>query len=531
MATPASYEDTLRRHQAGFFNWLGGLRVDYGNATDFPDGYPFKGSYPDRNNFPILRTFATRDRAFATVVDLLVSMGWINVGTAAEIRKKAGDFPVLPLPVCTIERGDPELDPMAASVPKKFSRSHLNQATGEWESHPWPGTYWLPIRCTFWCSKRYTEAFIYEWIHAQLGKVGAADREVFIPIVHREPWGTMIHALQLEGTSDLSELEGENEARAVRFEVSFRLRMLHFRPNIESAPPANVSAASITLAQLGDSSETDLADQTPEVPATPGVSDNLYTQYYFGDEIASKWPRAGGAIVQQSTIAPVDEPLIHTIAGVVRAVTDEIGVSNRPVFIDTAPNDLALLSVSMRYKASAELSLTLSQRAGTEAPTVWTQARSVTLAFAQSWVDFQYFTLVRQPIFSLSFVGRAISSTVWFTDVDIRHVFNRPRIEATGTGPGLFGGTKHSWNGLNRSLTYLVVVIPAAPTGSWAFRLEDDDTQPAHVMTHLFSAVEELGFVEQMQPSSSSLALTLPAGFVASAIYIQPFLGALRPRL
>ena len=109
MATPASWENTLRIHDDALFRWLGKLRVDYGGPSDFPATFPFAASYPTRNNFPILRTMATRQRAWASVLDLLVGMRWIDSGTAEQIRASAGDFAVLPLPVCVYERGDPEI--------------------------------------------------------------------------------------------------------------------------------------------------------------------------------------------------------------------------------------------------------------------------------------------------------------------------------------------------------------------------------------------------------------------------------------
>ena len=530
MAAPASYEDTIRRHIAAFYTWLGALRVDYGGPADFPDGFPFKASYPTRLNFPILRTMATRERSFATVVDLLVHHGWIDVGTADQIRQKAGDFAVLPLPVVTYERGDPEIDQTAASVPKRFARSFFNQSTLKWESHQWPGTYWLPIRATFWCSKRYTEVFMMEWVMSQLGKIGMGDREVLIPVVHREPWNTQWQVLQLDGIADQSDLEGDPLSRAIRYEISFRLRMLHFRPDVVSSEPINVSATSFTIAQLGETTEVNPFDRAPDAPCVPGLSDNLYTKYYSGEQIAANWPRSGAATVRAGDTSPEDVPVDSVIRGTVRAVTDRIGIANRPVRIDAAPHDIAILSVALRYRSTAEVGLMLSQRPGNEAPVTWTLARGVVLPATSAWVDLQFLTLVDAPIFTLLWEGRAISADLSFADVSVRHLFSTSRVLPTGSGPGLFGTTKHSWNGLDRATSYLAVVLTAS-AGQHVVRLEDDDVSPAHVVSRVFDADNEIGYVEVIQPKAGSVAVSLPPGLVPTAVFIQPFAGGLRPRL
>lgn len=530
MAAPASYEDTIRTHLAAFYSWLGNLRVDYGGPTDFPDGFPFKSSYPARQNYPILRTMATRERAFATVVDLLVHQGWIDTGTAAEIRKKAGDFAVLPLPIVTYERGDPEIDTTSASVPKRFARSFFNQATLKWESHPWPGTYWLPIRATFWCSKRYTELFMQEWVMSQLGRLGAADREVLIPVTHREPWNTQWQALQLDGIADQSDLEGDPLSRQIRYEISFRLRMLHFRPDVQQAEPVNSVSTPITLAHDGDSSvEVNPFDRAPDVPCSPGASENLYTKYYDGDAIASKWPRTGAATVRAGDTAPEGVRVDTVIRGTVRSVQDRIGVANRPVRIDTTPHDIAILSVALRYRSTAEVGLKLFQRPGDEDPAQWTLARGIVLPATSTWVDLQFFTLVDEPIFTLVFEGRAITADLSFADVSVKHLFSGTRAQPT-VGSGLFGTQKHAWNGLDRSSTYLVVALTTA-SGQFDMRLEDDDVTPEHTITRTFDADNEIGYVDLVQPRAGSVSLSFPSGLAPTATFVQPFSGGLRPRL
>lgn len=528
MATPASFEDTLHRHDTAFYLWLGRMRVDYGDPSDFPDGFPFKDAYPARQNFPILRTQATRERAFANVVSLLVSLRWISAGTADQIRQSAGDFSVLPLPIVTFERGDPEIDPTSGSVPKRFGRSRFDQTTGMWESHPWPATYFVPYRATFWCSKRYTEAFMREWVQSQLGLLGVADKEVLIPVVHRDPWGTQQQVLQFDGSSDLSDLEGETY-RHIRYELSFRMRMLHFRPNVVQDYPISAISLPSVLGQVGDVDGEDPFDREPDIASEPVVSDNLYLQYYSGDQIATKWPRDGGAIVAKSNIAPPMVSPSVVIAATVRSTADHVGVTNRPAVIDGAQNNIAILSIAAMYRSTAEVALKTFERDGV-GPT-WTLARGVVLPATSSWTDFQFFTLVDQSIFSVELEGRMILSTVHFTDVDVRQVFSQARISATGVGSGLGGSTKRTWNALPNGASYLVVVIPDTHTGVWSMRVEDDENSPDHVITRNFDAANERGYVELIQPKAGSIALSIPAGFPSATIFIQPYPRGSRPRL
>lgn len=531
MATPASLEDTIYRHLSAFYVWLGSLRVDYGEPSDFPAGFPFVNSYPSRQNHPILRTLATRQRAFATVVDLLVSTGWITDGTAAEIREKAGDFSVLPLPIVTYEKGDPEIDPTAGGVPKRFPRSYFNQATLQWESHPWPATYWLPIRATFWCSKRYSEFFMQEWLFSQFGKLGVADREVLLPVQHVAPWGTQWQAMQLEGIADQSDLEGDPQARQIRYEVSFRLRMLHFRANVESSDPVN--ALDVSARVIGPDHPVDV--EVTEVPADAWkavrVSDNLYTRYYTGRDIESKWPRSGAATVQSVSVAPVGIDPETVVAGTVRSVTDRIGIANKPVYLADAPHDLAFLSVALRYLATAEVTLKLAQRPGDEVPTTWRTARDVVLPATAVWRDVQFFTAVDDPVFTFLFEGRAITSSLRFADVDIRQVFSLARLLPTSVSPGSFGMTKHSWVGLDRSTSYMVVCTTASPPGSHGVWVQDDDVAPLNTIIRSFDASAEVAFVEVVQPRSASVAISLPASLVPQTVFLQPYAGVHRTRL
>lgn len=531
MSVPHSYENSLRIHDKAFYDWLGGLRVDYDGSAGIHPEFPEAASYPVRKGFPILRTMATRMRAFATIVDLLVAQNWITGNTASELRQKASDFSVLPLPIATFERGDPTPDLQSVSVPKRFRRSRFNQETGQWENHPWPGIYLLPYTVTFWCIKRYTEAYVREWLMSQIGRLGVNDSEVLIPVEHSAPWGTQFQALRLEGTADQSDLEGENP-RYIRFEASFVLRFLHMRPFVEEGDYLNAVQTPIHFPRVEDGVTTDAFSRTADIECVPTRSFNLFEPFYTSDsDIASKWPRAGNATVARSKIAPVGVSPLDVLRADVRTVTDRVGIVEKPVLIPEAPNDRAILSVAMRYRSTAEVSLAMHQKPGTNSPSVWTPIREVTLAASNDWRDIQFFTLADQHIVSLVVQGRAIDADFWFTEVDFRHVFNvTPTLPTTST-TGFGGGTKHIWSGLQRPQSYLVVAIPDSPTGSWEMRTQDDDASPTATAIRTFDATAEKGFVEIMQPAGSTLALTVPAGFPSATFYIQPYIGGFRGRI
>lgn len=531
MADPHSFENTLRIHDKAFYDWLGGLRVDYGDPATLPTGSPNASSYPTRNNFPILRTMATRQRAFATIVDLLVYHGWIDTGTATEIRQQADDFAVLPLPVATIERGDPVPDPIASSVPKRFARSRLNEETGKWEGHPWPATYFLPYTVTFWTIKRYSEAFLREWIHSKFGTLGAAESETYLQVGHDAPWGVQLQSLRIEATADQSDLEGDNP-RYIRYEAIFQLRMLHMRPLAAEDIHDPISAVDtpITFLQPGDGDTEDPLTRTADIACAPPISGNLFTRYYtMARDIAAKWPKSGAATVTRSPIAPPGGSIDHTLQTTVRAVADRVGLAEKPVLIPDAPNNRALLSFSMRYRATEEATLLLSQKDGTTPP-AWSDLRRIVLPATTTWTDFQVFTLADEHIVSAVLEGRAISSTLQVTNIDMRHAFNGVALLPHGSSPGV-GGTQWTWAGLPQHQSYLLVVVPDTYSGSWLMRVQDDANSPNDVLERMIDLTAERGFVEIVTPKSSSVSITVPTGFPSATFYLQPYTGGFLGRL
>ena len=522
MSAPHSLENTLRVHDRAIYNWLSNLRVDYGEIAG-----------TTRNNHPILRVMATPQRAFATVVDLLVYMNWIEGADAAEMKQNAkNNFAVLPLPVITFERGDYNVDPDHQGVPKVFMRGRFNQLTGVWEQHQWPGMWEVPYTLTFWSIKRYTEAYVREWFLSQIGRVGVGDSEVLIPVEHAEPWGTLQHALRINSTGDQSDLEGD-EPRYIRFSVDLTLKMRHFRAVEVENPFITSIQTPIHLSQLNDGVTVESAGTAPDVEDSPQVSFNLYREFVFSDrDIPTEWPKAGNATVVRSPLTPA-RPNGSYLKMSVTQRTDIVDLVNKAVYLPEAPNDRAVLMVAFRYRSDRPFRVNVSQRDGTE-PATWSTARVITVDASTSWRWCQFFTMLTESIFDVSIEGPGGSqlTTVYIGDIQVRHAFTPTAvIDPIGSGIGVGGGTKYVFGGLNSSTSYLVVVQPDVLGASqWTIRAEDDQSSPAHVLKRTFDETAELGYAELLSPVSRSIALTLPVGFPSSTVYAQPYTAGLLGR-
>lgn len=226
-----SWNDTLynalRIHDKAVYDWLGGIHVDYGNIS----GTPFPST-------SILRIYATPDNAFARMADVLIRKGWIVRPTEQQQLIDAEAYKIVPLPMASIYRQNPENDPQRAGVPLDWRRFTYNPQTGKYDNHPYPGTYSIGYQIDFWCLKKYTEAHIYEWLMGQIGHVGAAPNEIMLPVDHGPPWGLKIQGFKLESFVDNTEIEAiEAERRYIRYTATFILNGLVFRPPVEGAKP------------------------------------------------------------------------------------------------------------------------------------------------------------------------------------------------------------------------------------------------------------------------------------------------------
>lgn len=511
MAVPTSLENTIRIHDEAFNFWLGHMTVDYGSISGI-----------SRPAFPILRIMAAPDRVWASTVEQLVKQGWIDAPTVAAMREKAAnDFAVLPLPIVSIVRADPVPYPEGGGVPKRFRRQQFLQPTQQWAEHPWPGSYRTEYRATFWSAKRYTEAFMREWVMSQLGQLGAADTEVFIPVQHGEPWGTLSQALKYESSSDLSNLEGE-EPRYIRYEMTFTLNTLHFRPASATYDFQDTIATGVAFMEDVDATEEDPLDQpgTDLVPAW--ASGNLYAPYVSPPLIPTRWPKAGDATVANSTVTPDGRPDPGALVLDVSDPADQVDLLNRPIKLDA--DDHAVLSVAFKYRSDAAVDLDVQQHDGSD-PTTPTWSRRAIFGLPASpdrWLRFNQFTVVTEPIFDVAFIGTGVDATLRVAGTKVRHIHSGTKL--TPTSSVVLGNVRYAWAGLtDQPYLVLAVITPAAASGT--LTIENDGVSPSYTKAVSIDDTLQLSAVFLVQPKTTSLVLRVPVAFTIAAVYAQRYDG------
>ena len=515
MAQPYSLEDTIRRHDEAFYNWLGGLLVDYGNIAG-----------TTRNAVPILRVFASPDRAWATTVELLVKQGWISGANAAEMRSNAANnFEVLPLPLATIVRGSIQTYPEGDGVPKRFRKQGFLGATGAWESHAWPGSYRTEYRVNFWSKKRYTEVFMREWLMSQLGKIGAGSYEVFIPVAHANPWGTLSQALRYESDSDLSNLEGE-EQRFIRFEMSFTLNTLLFRTPASNESPVETIIPSAGFATMVDPQTQSVTDATTFDLAPSVESSNLYKQYYEAEN-ADNWPTAGNGEIEIKEFAPTASPEPTSLQIKVTASSDQVDVASRPLTLDAGGH--ALLSIAFQYRSTGAIKLDLQQHDGTNmASPTWTRQCAFDLPARSGWTRFHQFSLVTDSIFDLAVIGTSVAATASFNGVSVRHVYGGTKLNPTLTTGS--PNNVYTWVGLAKQPHLVVLELshnPATPA-SGPVQVQNDNVSPTYSRTETISDSQRLVAVYLIEPKTAALRLQVASSLSVVACYAQRYDGGYR---
>lgn len=504
MAQPESLEDTMRRHDMAMHEWLGGFRVDYGISTDLHELTPI-----DRNDFPVLRVFSTPDRVVASVVDTLVRTGWIagtdptllaaNAKTLREHAEK--NFSVLPLPVVTIVRNDPVPNPTDSGVPKLFRRKVFLAQTQEWQQHRWPGAYETTYAVTFWCLKQYTAVFFREWVKSKLGPIGCAEQECLIPVVHDAPWGTIEQRVVYEGSNDLSDLEGEGP-RYWRNEYTFRLRTWHFRP--PHATTSYVHDEAVNARSIEDESSEDLVEPNPAIAP---VSLNMFSLYLPASRVPTHWPKRGNATVKR-------------VNGALRATmtdaTDEVLISNRVVPLDN--QNRAVLSFAASYRSTAQVRSFVASRDPSVEPVTWISNRSHALPARTAPTTVQLFTLLKQPVFSVTVQGDGVPAIIYLSEISLVHVRTQTRslpASSTPSGPNVV----HVWSGLGGGAHLLVASFAAGAmadvidVGGELYQVDPD---------------VEVGLVALFTPTAGAVTVVVPTAVTLDAIYVHPFLGSWR---
>lgn len=487
-----SFENTMRQHDAAFFSFWDALHVDYGAAgLGIEDNVNSLFAEINRNDLPILKVFATPQRAVARVVDELVMSGWIagadvdaQEANAETLREKAGeDFGVLPLPILTIMREEPVPNPQDSGVPKVFRKQCFNETNQAYQTQRWPGAWEISYRVTAWGIKRATMAFIREWVMSQVGVLGANESELFLPVRHSAPWGIINQTLSLDSITDQSQLEGQDDARTLRQEFAFTLKMWHFkRPEapagVDPGQPGYAEgqvqaiegfnleeAVFMPGAALG--SEIDPADFTTD-PTTITQSPlglNMFSFYISDRLIPTTWPKAGNATVRRGSRSLLGISPHPTLRAQVQASTDEVLISNRTITLDA--DDLAIITTAFDYKSTGSVEMLLSQKAAGDG-NLFTNAYLQTMPLAVNWTHGQFFALVNQSVYSMSVrgAGTAGLETVDVSQINMRHVRSpTSKTSPDSSTPG-GGETVYQWNSLTAASTFLVVVTFGTPSGS-----------------------------------------------------------------
>jgi hypothetical protein len=541
-----SFEDTLRLHDAAFYSFWDALHVDYGNlGLGLGDNLESPFAPIDRNDFPILRVFASPQRAVARVVDTLMHTGWLagadaaaQAASAVVLREKAmEDFAILPLPLLTIFRDDPVDRPEDQGIPKVFRKQCFDESTGSYQTQRWPGAWDIPYRVTCWTIKRYTLEFIREWLMSQIGKPGVSGGEVLIPVDHGAPWGVIRQTLTLDGMGDQSALEGDADARMIRSEFSFRLKGWHFQrplpvkgvdPSLPGASTGQVPAIQdlnfqetvfLPGAALGiELDPLDFGGDPALVPPKP-VGLNMFSFFIDTSLIPTHWPKLGNASVRRGNISPSGKKPVPTLRIEVQDPTDEVLVSNRTVPLDA--DALAILTMIWDYKATDATQLLVAHKPpGSGQP--FASGYVQDLPAAVSWTHGQVFALIDEPVYSVSVAGTgtAAPAKLDLSQIDLRHV----RSPATKTLPDTSvpggGQTVHTFGTgtpLEDRPHLAVVVFTGTPAA---------DTIDVNGELYAVDPAERtVGLVAIFTPSGGVATVTVPDTIPALSVYVQRYRG------
>lgn len=507
MAYPHGLENTIRVHDESFYNWLGTLKVDYGDMGGL--------LLTPRDNHPILRIFAGPSRAFASLVSLLVNTGFVSGATAEKMREEAGNFAVLPLPAATIERGKPEIDFEKALPPKPISTAQFDPVNNQWISHPNPGTYTLTYTVTFWAIKQYTLGFIEEWILSNFGKLGGAANETYLDVAHAAPWSTLKQSLKLDSISDLSELEGENPVYR-RVEAAFRMRMLNFHREGSSVEQVFSVAQGTTLLDSGDGTNNPTPDDADFTSSTD-LSGNLFVKYVSNSQIPTKWKKQGsGASVSGGVMSPTGasaSALVDALKISVTDAADEVDIAHRMLVLDSATTPRALLSVTFQYWSEGTTTLNITQRdeasgSSQNREDVYTLSLPPT---GGAWKQAHFFTFVARKIFGASIAGSGSAAVVHLANISIRHVTTQTTTASTGATVG--SNKEFSWTGLTTTQPYLVYLPLTTSGGSVSANVSiaDDSSSPAFTrLVPVTNAHRGIAGIMQPKTSGTTLKVSVP---------------------
>jgi hypothetical protein len=231
MAPPYTLGNDLRIFDQMIYEWLDTLKINYGSIAGTP-----------RQQFGILRCFATPHRATAEMEQLLVRKGWLdpnNPGIGDGTDEHAVEtWKRIPLPFVSIYRQPPVPDEarfIRSGVTALSYTPDLRSTTSS--AAPYPLN--IPYQLDFWYKRKFSEAFIWEWVFAQLGSLGSAYNELFRTVTIGSGWGDKIIPIRFDSMSDNSDLEPGEANRTLRSTVDFTVKAWMFPPLQTNGTGAN----------------------------------------------------------------------------------------------------------------------------------------------------------------------------------------------------------------------------------------------------------------------------------------------------
>jgi hypothetical protein len=508
MATPYSAEPTIRILDEAVYNWLGNFLVDYQMKDE-------AGQFiVNKPNSPVLRVMAGPDRAIAQVADLLVKSGWFPENDASIARARAEyDWAVLPLPVATIERDEPTPSNLLQMSPTLFRQAFVD-SQGRYMQVATPLHYVTVYRITFWSRTRYTHSHFMEWLLSQQGLPGAGPQEIYIPVNHVEPWGTILHSLRYTESANLSNLEGDDD-RYIRTQVTFTLRSWMFRafPD-ESRSVDQVYTLDATTADI------DGNDLEPARPFRPAYSANMFACVYPFNEVATQWPTYGSASVAPQYFATKGQ------YGLVVTLTDDtddrVPMAQR---VTTRGTDypVGFSITTLRYKATGPFCLAVRHSAmdGTSESVV--RLRTLPATTTPDWVTIQLFSAADLPLVEWAIQSAGSASVVQLDGIDIRQTKDPLRISPKQYTTGA-GYIDYAWDA-SVDYPYVLYGVVSAVASPVTLAAYNDAVTPTMQRTADITAADKyVGLL--MSASGSTLALRCPTGVQLSRVFAVPFDGA-----
>jgi hypothetical protein len=537
MSAPYSVENSIRVHDEAIYNWLQGLHVDYGIING-----------QDKTNASILTVFASPDRAFATIYDMVTKNGFVAPSTNdSETRANIDSIlKVLPLPVATIERLEPVPLRELNHAPAKDPRSYFDPTTGQWISWSAPTTYQCDYAVTFWSLKQSTDVFIRDWVYGQLGIIGSGNYETFIPVQHNPAIGISNQSLKLVSSTNLSYLEGLSQ-RYIRTRFVFSLRMLIFKnlpsdiaPGSEFLGNATGAFAGMNAAQpifnvgvnvvvpKGDGVVTYSEDAIDALRLTGSYTGNLYR---YNNNLYYPWNLYGNATAGYSQLYPsgvaVTPDARYSLRGTLSAESDAVEIITTPVLQEA--DGSALVLFYMYYTSDQPVLFNVNNVDPTSL--VRTVALSTALpATGGAWQRMRVYAVVTSSLMSAGFYGSATQTVFAIAKGDVRQkawYSVSPSYTPVITTAG--SNTVYTFT-VPAGTTYLATIkLSSAASADFAVAVNNSISGATYSKTNIVKSGTGVGAVFLVQPVATTFTITIPASVTVASVTAKGYSGPYYP--